>query len=269
MNTAEFQATIWEYYQAHGRHDLPWRVTDSADRLDPYHVLVSELMLQQTQVPRVIPKYELFLHKFPSLQALAQAELGAVLQAWSGLGYNRRAKYLWQATTMIVSEYDGIFPTTEDCLVDLPGVGKNTAGAILAYAFNQPVVYIETNIRSVFLHHFFAGQDGVTDGEVVQLVAKTLDTEHPREWYWALMDYGAFLKKSVSNPGKRSATYTRQSQFQGSRRQIRGQVLRYLTSTQASLETLQHAISDERLESVLDELAREGMIYLGNDQYHL
>ena len=260
---------IWEYYQAQGRHDLPWRVLNPTGDLDPYCVMVSELMLQQTQVARVIPKYEAFLCLFPSLQALAGAELGAVLQAWSGLGYNRRAKFLWQAAKMILNQYDGAFPATEQSLTTLPGIGKNTAGAILAYAYNQPVAYVETNIRSVYLHHFFADQEGVTDAKVLAKVLETLDTEHPREWYWALMDYGAYLKKQVSNPSARSKTYARQSVFHGSRRQIRGQVIRRLTGAPATREALQYEINDERLESVLEDLLSEGMINLSGNQYRL
>ena len=269
MKTATFQATIWEYYHTHKRHDLPWRVVDAAGNLDPYHVMVSELMLQQTQVARVIPKYEAFLRQYSNLQALATAELGAVLQAWSGLGYNRRAKYLWQAANMIVSQYDGAFPATERSLIALPGIGKNTAGAILAYAYNQPVAYIETNIRSVYLHHFFANQVGVSDTKVLVKVSETLDVEHPREWYWALMDYGTHLKKTVGNPSVRSTAYTRQPAFNGSRREIRGQVIRHLTGVNASLAALQYAINDERLESVVTDLLSEGMINLSGDQYRL
>ena len=222
----EFQALVWDYFQQSGRHDLPWRLAAADGQFDPYTIMVSELMLQQTQVQRVIPKYAEFLQKFPTLQDLAAAELGAVLTAWSGLGYNRRAKFLWQSAQRVVDEYNGVFPQTTAELVNLPGIGKNTAGAIQAYAFNHPVVFIETNIRSVYIHHFFADKTDVSDTDILQLVAATVDSEHPREWYWALMDYGSHLKKSVGNTSKQSKTYMKQSAFHGSKRQIRGQVIK-------------------------------------------
>jgi A/G-specific adenine glycosylase len=249
MQIAEFRRIVWEYYQAHGRHDLPWRQT-----ADPYCILVSEIMLQQTQVPRVVAKYQEFLRLFPTTSALAAAPLGDVLRAWSGLGYNRRAKYLWEAAQR------GPIPSTLEALVGLPGVGVNTAGAVLAYAFNQPAVFVETNIRSVILHHFFADRTDVPDSAVREKVAATLDAERPREWYWALMDYGSYLKQATGNASRRSRHYTRQSAFQGSRRQLRGAVLRNLSSGPQTIAALSAELADERLESVLDDLLREGLI---------
>lgn len=184
----DFHDTIWAYYHDHGRHDLPWR-----QMTDPYAIMVSEIMLQQTQVSRVIPKYHEFLRQFPNVQSLAAARLGDVLRAWSGLGYNRRAKYLWQAAQAIADDFGGKFPDSRDQLVQLPGIGANTAGAILAYAFNQPTVFVETNIRTVYLHHFFADTEAISDVQIRKLLEQTLDHEQPREFYWALMDYGASL----------------------------------------------------------------------------
>jgi A/G-specific adenine glycosylase len=264
-----FQTEVWDYFQQSGRHDLPWRLAGIDGEFDPYAIMVSELMLQQTQVQRVIPKYQEFLRRFPALQDLAAAELGAVLTAWSGLGYNRRAKFLWQAVQKIAQEYDGIFPQTSVELISLPGIGKNTAGAIQAYAFNQPVVFIETNIRSVYIHHFFTDQTDVTDADILQIVASTVDSEHPREWYWALMDYGSYLKKSVGNASKHSKTYTKQSAFHGSRRQIRGQVISLLTGSSLSFDKLTFQINDERLLAVLNELEAEGLIRRTGDSYQL
>jgi A/G-specific adenine glycosylase len=143
----DFQKTVWDFYRAH-RRTMPWRVEPA-----PYFVLVSELMLQQTQVSRVQSKFISFIRKFPTIEALAAAPLADVLGAWSGLGYNRRAKFLWQAAQDIQAK--GSFPQTVDLLMQLPGIGANTAGAIAAYAFNRPVFFIETNIRTVFIHHFF------------------------------------------------------------------------------------------------------------------
>ena len=268
--TSVFQAIIWDYYQANGRHDLPWRQAGPSAVLDSYHIVVSEMMLQQTQVSRVIPKYLEFLELFPTVQALSSAELSSVLRAWSGLGYNRRAKFLWQAAGEVVGHHDGTFPSTERELVALPGIGKNTAGAVLAYAYNQPAVYVETNIRTVFLHHFFDGQNAVSDAAILSKVAETLDLDTPREWYWALMDYGSYLKKSEATSTARSASYVRQSTFQGSRRQIRGQVIRHLTLVgTASYGALLLAINNDRLGSVLADLVAEGMIHKSDDVYRL
>lgn len=171
---AVFQETVWEYYRRHGRHDLLWRQPEADGRFDPYKILVSEIMLQQTQVPRVLPKFVEFLTRFPTVQALAAAPLGDVLAAWNGLGYNRRAKFLWQAAQKVVNDFDGVFPSTSEALVTLPGVGANTAGAILAYAFNQPAVFLETNVRTVFIHHFFKDSDLVTDAQLLELVKASL-----------------------------------------------------------------------------------------------
>jgi A/G-specific adenine glycosylase len=270
-NTAvtDFQTTVWDYFQKHGRHSLPWRMPDARGQFDPYHIMVSELMLQQTQVARVLPKYQEFLQQFPSLQALAASDIGEVLKAWSGLGYNRRAKFLWQAATEIVTRFHAEFPTATADLVSLPGIGKNTAGAIQAYAFNQPVIFVETNIRTVFIHHFFTNQVDVTDAVITELVAQTVDTDNPREWYWALMDYGSYLKKSVGNNTAQSKHYAKQSMFHGSRRQIRGQVLKQLTAGSKSFESLQFRIADERLEGVLGELLSERLIKHNGADYSL
>jgi A/G-specific adenine glycosylase len=264
-----FQDCVWDYFQAHGRHDLPWRLPQPDGSFCAYEILVSELMLQQTQVARVIPKYQQFLVLFPTIEALAGAELGEVVIAWSGLGYNRRAKNLWQAATQITTQFAGIFPSNTTDLISLPGIGKNTAGAILAYAFNQPVVFIETNIRSVYIHHFFKNQDQIPDEAVLDLVKRTLDTLTPREWYWALMDYGTYLKQTVGNTSTRSKQYVKQSAFNGSRRQIRGLVLKQLARGPACSTALQRLTADERLQGVLDELLAEGLIKRGSNVYRL
>lgn len=251
-----FQQTVWDYYHEHGRHVLPWRQAT----LDPYRILVSELMLQQTQVGRVIAKYQEFLENFPDIQTLAAAPQGTVLRVWSGLGYNRRAKFLHQAAQAIVADFNGIFPQSVSELTQLPGVGTNTAGAILAYAFDQPVSFVETNIRTVFLHHFFHDQTDVSDKAILAFVTRTLETEHPREWYWALMDYGSHLKKTVGNLNHRSQGYAKQSKFEGSRRQIRGQILKLLGDQSMTEQKLQQQIKDPRGEAVLSELLAEGLV---------
>jgi A/G-specific adenine glycosylase len=255
---AEFLEVLWGYYTKQGRDNLLWRQPENDDSFDPYKIMVSELMLQQTQVNRVTSKYTSFLKDFPTLSALATAELGDVLRAWQGLGYNRRAKFLWQAAQKIHAQQS--FPRTHEGLVALPGIGPNTAGAIMAYAFNSPVVFIETNIRTVFIHHFFPGVEHVHDADIKRLVEQTLDHENPREFYWALMDYGSHLKSTIGNLNKASKHYTKQSKFEGSKRQIRGAVLRLLGNKEYTASEIADQISDERLESVLSELQSEGLI---------
>lgn len=266
---ADFQNTIYQHYDQLGRHDLAWRLPEADGSFNAYKIMVSELMLQQTQVARVSIKYPEFLATFPTVQALAVAELGDVLRVWSGLGYNRRAKFLHQAARMIVQDLGGIFPNSVAGLVALPGVGVNTAGAIVAYAYNQPVVFVETNIRTVYIHHFFRNDASVSDKQIINVAELTLDSEHPRMWYWALMDYGSFLKSSVGNVGKISTTYAKQSKFVGSRRQIRGMIIKQLSIRPLSLSDLLSGISDERLHSVLAELIAEGLISQTGPVYSL
>jgi len=255
-----FQKTVRDYYNTAGRHDLPWRKPGPNNEFDPYKIMVSEVMLQQTQVPRVIPKFELFMQQFPTVQALADAPLSSVLKVWSGLGYNRRAKFLWQAARTVAHELDGKFPATKEDLVRLPGIGANTAGAILVYAHNQPGIFIETNIRTVFIYHFFPNQEKVSDADLAEVIGRTLPSPDVRSWYWALMDYGTYLKQTTGNASRRSAHYAKQSRFEGSKRQIRGQVLRLLGQEPQSASTLREAVSDDRLETVLEDLLLEGFI---------
>ena len=179
-----FRDLILAHYRAHGR-DLPWRQTT-----DPYRILVSEIMLQQTQVERVAVKYREFLERFPDFESLAHAPKSEVLLAWQGLGYNRRAIALQGAAQRVIEEYGGRLPADVETLATFPGIGKATAAAICAYAFNMPVVYIETNIRRIFIHFFFQDREGVRDDEILPLVERALDRENPREWYSALMEYG-------------------------------------------------------------------------------
>jgi len=263
----DFREALWGYYATAARTTLPWRQPEPDGSFDPYKIMVSELMLQQTQVARVIPKYEMFLHLFPMADALATADLGEVLRAWQGLGYNRRAKFLWQAAGAVRER--GSFPNTPEDLVKLPGIGTNTAGAILAYAYSQPVVFVETNIRTVYLHHFFHDQEGVSDVQIKDLITQTLDCEHPREFYWALMDYGSHLKATIGNPNKASKHYAKQSRFEGSRRQVRGQIIRLLGARSYSAQALHAAIADERSVAIVAELVKEGMVRQTNDMYSL
>lgn len=263
-----FQATVLDYFSSHGR-DLPWRQLGQDGTVNPYHVLVSEIMLQQTQVSRVVPKYQQFLEQFPTIAALAQADLAQVLLIWSGLGYNRRAKYLWQAAKQVEQSYGGQVPETEHELIKLPGIGKNTAAAIAAYSWNQPVVFIETNIRSVYIHHFFSGQKAISDEQLLPYVEQTLPKQSPRQWYWALMDYGTFLKSTVSNPSRNSKHHAQQSQFEGSLRQLRGAVLKQLLAGPQTYTQLAAELEDDRLEAVLKQLIIEELVGGDHAAYHL
>ncbi|HSX43587.1 MAG TPA: hypothetical protein VLF59_05910 [Candidatus Saccharimonadales bacterium] len=263
----QFLETLWAYFARNGRNDLPWRLPGPEGQFDPYQIMVSELMLQQTQAVRVIPKYHEFLRTFPDVHALAAADLGDVLRVWQGLGYNRRAKFLWQAAQILDTlKY---FPKTLEELVKLPGIGKNTAGAILAYAYNLPALFVETNVRTVYIHHFFAGRTDIADKEIGEILAQTLDGGQAREFYWALMDYGTHLKATVGNANIASRHYAKQSRFHGSRRQVRGQALRLLSQRAYTLEELSAAISDERLAEVLAALSQEGMVRLTDGSYTL
>src|SRR6266481_1697553 len=221
-HTAEFKRVVWDYYKKRKR-DFPWR-----RRRNPYKVLVSEIMLQQTQVGRVVEKYKEFFKKFPNLQSLAQARVGDVLTAWQGLGYNRRALMLKKLSEIVAVQYGGELPQDFEKLIELPGIGPSTAGGVMAFAFNKPVVFIETNIRRAYIHFFFKNAEKVHDKKLIPLIEATLDRKNPREWYWALMDYGAMLGTLEHNPNKRSAHYALQSKFKGSNREVRGSILKFL-----------------------------------------
>jgi A/G-specific adenine glycosylase len=252
-----FRATIYDLYTNQPRQ-FPWRET-----ANPYCIWVSEVMLQQTQAPRVVPKYEAFLNTFPSVQDLAQADILTLLSLWQGLGYNRRALALQRAASVVVTEYSGVFPSTTEQLLQLPGIGPYTASAILAFAYNIPTSFIETNIRRVFIHFFFPDQEEVHDKQIMPLIAQTLDMKQPRHWYYALMDYGAYLAQILPNPNRRSRHYAKQSKFVGSNRQVRGGVLREIINQgSGSKEQLMQRldVSPERLEPVLAQLVLEGFL---------
>ena len=256
-DVTRFQEGVEAYYRHAGR-DMPWRADPS-----PYWVFVSEIMLQQTQVPRVLQRFPQFVARFPTFAALAEAPFSDVLAEWSGLGYNRRARWLHGAAGRIVAEYGGVLPQDPEILRSLPGIGPNTAGSMAAFAYNRPVVFIETNIRRVFLHTFFPRRDDVHDREIFPLIERTLVRERPREWYWALMDYGVALGKGRRNANRRSRHYTRQKPFADSDRQLRGRVLRLLTEvgsvSAAELPDLT-GFSADRVAAVTDQLERERMI---------
>lgn len=262
-----FIKVVWGHYKGSGRHDLPWRKTTN-----PYHIVVSELMLQQTQVIRVIPKYKVFLKQFPTTARLAEASLGEVLIAWQGLGYNRRAKFLWLAAQAVQNNHKGRWPKTLIGLKSLPGIGEYTAGAVMNFAYNEPVALIETNIRTVYIHHFFKDEENISDNELQPLIERTLAAGNPREWNWALMDYGAHLKTTVGNLNKKSNTYKKQSNFKESNRYVRGAILKVLAKGPCTKSALIKKLSDiekERIELQLDALLRDRLIMYVGTIYHL
>lgn len=262
----EFQDQVYRFYRQNGR-DLPWRRTTV-----PYEILVSEMMLQQTQVERVCGRYERFLARFPDFPSLAGAELGEVLHEWQGLGYNRRAKSLHETAGIVTEQYSGTLPAEEEVLSSLPGIGKATAASLMAFAFNRPSVVLETNIRRVFIHCFFHNHEKVSDRDIIPLVEATCDRENPRDWYYALMDLGSSLKRRIPNPNRRSTMYHTQPPFQGSDRMIRGRILAILVDERKIPETdlVSRLNTDwERLHGILKILEKEGFLKTEDGQVSL
>ena len=253
----QFRHIVYTYYARHAR-TLPWRET-----YDPYRILVSEIMLQQTQVSRVLQKYRSFLHRFPTIQMLAKARMRDVLKEWQGLGYNRRALLLHRCARAVVLIYKGKIPRQRGILRSLPGIGEATSGALCAFAYNAPEVFIETNIRSVFIHHFFADKKNVNDKELLTIIEKALDRKNPRKWYSALMDYGVFLKNTLANPSRKSLHYKKQTPFKGSRRQIRGKILKLLAEKNRAKESQMCSylcVDKTTLSEILASLCKEGLV---------
>ncbi|MGD0820078.1 MAG: A/G-specific adenine glycosylase [Desulfomonilia bacterium] len=237
---------------------MPWR-----DTVDPYCILVSEFMLQQTQTKRVLLKYGPFIARFPDFQTLSHAGLKDVLAAWQGLGYNRRVMHLKKTAEEVMARHHDRLPETFCELIRLPGIGKATAGAILAFAFNKPVVFIETNIRRAYIYYFFKDRIDIKDSEILPLVEATLDHGNPRHWYYALMDYGAMLKKQGANPNQKSAHYTKQAPFAGSDRQVRGAIIKQLlaqgTMEEQDLISIM-GIEPGRAGKIFSSLEKDGFI---------
>lgn len=251
------QEVVWDYYKTHKRR-LPWRNTRN-----PYKILVSEVMLQQTQVERVKSYYKAFLERFPNPESLASAPLSEVLVLWKGLGYNRRAINLKKAAEVVTKEYKGTFPKEYAEILSLPGVGPSTAGALMNFSYNIPTPFIETNIRSVYLHFFFKDKEGVDDKTLMKLIQESQDTKNPREWYYALYDYGVMLKKTIGNPNTRSKHYKKQSAFKGSNRELRALMLFYiLEKKKVTLSTLLKDLDKDKSAVLknIDAFIKEGVI---------
>lgn len=271
MTPQKFRNTVWKHYAEHGRHTLPWRKTH-----DPYKILVSEMMLQQTQVERVIPYFKDWIKRYPNVNELAAAPLADVLRQWQGLGYNRRAKMLHEAAKAVTQTYGGRMPKTIQGLEALPGIGPYTARAIAAFAYNQDVTFIETNLRTAVIHHFLSDQNGIPDSEVLAVLEKAklrwTPERGPREWYSALMDYGAFLKRTGVRINAKSKGYAKQKAFEGSGRQARGAILRRLAAGpegKAKLMKLLPPDRKEQLEEQLQKLVNEGMVEREGRVYRL
>lgn len=270
----EFSATVWERGRELYR-DLPWRVTH-----DPYAILLSEVMLQQTQVSRVMGRWEQWLETFPTIADLASAPLPPVLELWQGMGYNRRALNLKRCAEEVVAMHDGVVPSDKKALLGLPGIGLSTSAGVRVFAFRQPDMYLETNVRAVFIHELFPGRESVADKELVSLVEATCPQDaRVRAWYYALLDYGAYLKKTMPNPTRRSKHYTRQSKFEGSHRQKRAYLLRRVIDDALSTEDLARDLAQserasgrqepsvEEVRAILDELEREGFVMRRGDAW--
>lgn len=258
----EFRGRIYQFYR-YNRRDFPWRNT-----CDPYQILVSEFMLQQTQVKRVQKMYDGFIERYPDFAAINKSPVDELLRAWHGLGYNRRALALKKTASRVMNEWDGLLPDEEEALCSLPGIGKATAAAVLAFAFGKPSFLIETNIRRVFIHCFFPDRSLVSDREILPLVEGTLDRENPRDWYYALMDYGAYLGRTRENPNRKSREYKKQTPFEGSIRQVRGRILSYLVENGGAVRRdlcRDLGLPLERIDHVLASLDAEGFIVLDRD----
>lgn len=271
MQMKELTKSVWDYYKKYGR-DLPWRHDTTT-----YRVVVSEIMLQQTQASRVAKKFDSFLKKFPDWKSLAETPLAEVLKEWQGLGYNRRAMNL-QRLAQIVSQNRGKLPETYEELLDLPGIGPNTAGSILAFAFNIPHPFIETNIRTVFIYSFFKKSRGkIHDKKLMPLIEEALadkrNQKNPREWYYALMDYGSFLKQTGTNPSRKSAHHTKQSSFKGSNRELRSHILKIILKNKSSEDDIARALPDKKRAAItknIYDLTKEGFIKMtGENQYEI
>ena len=274
LSLEDFQRKVKAMGEEHHR-ELPWRYID-----DPYAVLVSEVMLQQTQVKRVLDYWPRFMRTFPSIDALASSEVSLVLEMWQGLGYNRRALALRKSAEICSRDYKGNLPVSYDELVALPGIGPATAAGVLSFALQKPSMYLETNVRTVFLHELFPGECDVHDKLIEPLVRRSCPNVDPRSWYYALLDYGAYLKATNPNPSRRSKHHSKQSKFEGSRRQKRAEILRMVLASEGMAEPQivreltdferehkREAPDESLVEDILSDLLSEGFLRFENGLY--
>ncbi len=286
MTIPQFQKRILSWYKKN-RRDLPWRNTKN-----PYRILVSEVMLQQTQVARVLPKYKEFLLAFPTFQALAKTSNKKLLKVWAGLGYWKRvlnlkatAKTLAFLQTRRAPSADGVKRKEktefEQKLSDpkfletLPGIGPYTARALACFAFGNTEAFLDTNIRRVYLHFFFPRRKNISDTEILPIAQRAVWKKNPREWHYALFNYGATVLKD-KKINKRSKHYTKQSRFEGSSRSFRTKVMRFLLDQQNQTATtsrikrfLKEAQSPYDTEKILTSLKKDGLIKKKRNSYSL
>jgi len=257
----QFQSNVLSFYKTH-RRDLPWRKTT-----DPYKILISELMLQQTQVSRVIKYYEKWIKRWPTIDSLVHASRRDVLKAWMGLGYNTRGINLHRAAQKIVNDYDGDMLEAMKNHEEIPGVGKYTSRAVQIFATNVNLVTVDTNIRRIFIHEFHLFED-VSDRELWLLAERCLPKGLSRVWHNALMDYGALFLTAQKT---RVKSKTKQSRFEGSDRQIRAQILRQLLERSLSLSDLQKILEVEqnRLQQILGKMVQGNLIAAKNKRFQV
>lgn len=276
MDIREFQKIVWTHFKKEGRN-FPWRETTN-----PYKIWLSEVMLQQTQTSRVVEKYKEFVKAFPKVSDLANAPLSKVLAMWQGLGYSRRAKNMKRAAAVVATTYKGKFPLDPEKLDEFPGVGPYTARAIYTFATDNPEVFIETNIRSVFIHFFFSDTPSsagsrhfplkrgrkntlISDQEILLKIREMLPKKHFRNWYYALMDYGVYLKKTHARTlNTKSKHYKKQSKFEGSGRQVRSGILKAVVSSEKGVSvaelTKQLPYEISKIKEKIGELLAENFI---------
>lgn len=238
------QHHILQWYKKNKRDNLPWRFTETRI-VGAYEILVSEIMLQQTQVSRVLDKFPKFIRAFPTVQHLAHTSLKNVLKEWQGMGYNRRGLYLKQCAEESIKRFNGVIPSDPLLLKTLPGIGPYTAGAVLSFAFNKPIVFFDTNIRKFFIHYFFSHQNNkekISDTEILPIAQRLFYTKNPRLWNYAIMDYGAIMLSRTPKLLSRVKSYHKQSPFLGSTRFFRSQIVQYLLkhnhATHAELQSM-------------------------------
>ncbi|HWR27858.1 MAG TPA: Fe-S cluster assembly protein HesB [Candidatus Thermoplasmatota archaeon] len=256
-----FQKKVFSFYEKNKR-DLPWRKT-----IDPYKILLSELMLQQTQVKRVILYYEKWIARWPTIDALASASLPEVLHMWMGLGYNTRAKNLHTTARKIVATFNSDVLQAMKQYKELPGIGKYTSQAVQIFSSNSDLVTVDTNIRRILISEFKLPIK-IADKELWLLAETCLPLGESRDWHNALMDYGA-LHMTAQKTGIKPKT--QQTQFEGSNRQIRAQILRCLLQKSMSFSELEKTvgIGQMRLGAILDKMMNEKIIENKNKTYHL
>jgi A/G-specific adenine glycosylase len=255
----QFQKRVLTFYADHKR-TLPWRQTT-----DPYKILVSEVMLQQTQVSRVIPYYEAWIKTWPTIDSLAQADKQDVLKAWMGLGYNRRAINLHRAALVIQDRFQADVPLAMQHFDEIPGVGEYTAQAVLIFSTNADIVTVDTNIRRILIAEFKLPET-ISNHDLWDIARQCLPRGRSRDWHNALMDYGALL---ITARQTGIAPKTRQSRYEGSDRQIRARLLKILLEMPATLPSLSVHLEapEERLLPILSKMCHEGLLAVDDSKY--